>query len=570
MHRTRVLRLIIVPIVVLGAMTFASAAQAAFGVGGLVATPVNTDAGAHSQFHVHLDVTSPADGLRDLNIGLPAGLSGNPQSVPKCTATQFSADNCPPASQVGTTVNNITAMGSLPLDVAGGVYNLVPQAGEPARLGIILRPSAGDKIYSQVKINLRPDFGLDTVLTDLPQQASIGGLPLLPITINSVDLKLDGTFMSNPTSCGEQVTNYAVRSWAMTAGDPSATGSASFTTTNCDKQPYAPKASLAIDGLGKKLVDRARPEVTSVITQTDGEANSKRAEVVLPSGLAIDIQHLNFTCPPADFVAGTCAENTHVGNAVAQTPLLSAPLSGPVYLLTGEMGLPGIGIELNGELNLKLQGTSALGAKNRNTTILDGLPDLPLSNFKLTFPGGTDSLLVVVGKVCAASAHLNANFTSQAGQKVRRSVATKKTGCPGGDKNGGGAKKKPKAKVRVAGAGQHHPRVSIKVRAGSARIKGVKVKLPGQLRLKPAKARRNVVVRAGGQRVAGRKIEVNKAQLKIHGLPGKGAKSVSIKVRPAAIKPSPKLHKGSKLSFRLLVAQRGANTARLAARTHAH
>lgn len=560
-------RLIVLPVLMLGALVFASAAQAAFGVNGLVATPVSTDAGAHSQFHVHLDVTSPADGLRDLMIGLPPGLSGNPQSVPKCTGTQFNADNCPAASQVGTTVNNITAGGVLPLDVQGGVYNLVPQAGEPARLGIILRPSAGDKIFSQVKVNLRPDFGLDTVLTDLPNKATLGGFPFSPISINSVDLKLDGTFMSNPTSCGEQVTNFAVRSWAMGADDPSATGSASFTTTNCDKQPYAPKASLDINGLGKKLVTGSRPEVTSMITQADGEANSKRAEVILPSGLAIDVSHLNFTCPPADFVAGTCAENTHVGNAVAQTPLLSAPLSGPVYLLTGATGLPGIGIELNGELNLKLQGSSGLGEDNRNITILDGLPDLPLSDFKLTFPGGTGSLLVVTGKVCAASAKLNANFTSQAGQKVGRSVATGKRGCPGGS---GGAAKRPKAKVKVVGAKRHRPGFSVRVRAGSVKIKGVRVKLPSLLRLRPAKAKRAVVIRANGHRVAKRKLRVKKGLLEVRALPGKGARVVSIKVRPIAIKASPKLHKGRKLTFKVFVAQRGAHTARLAVRTRAH
>ncbi len=566
MQRAVLRRLIALPVLILGALVFAPAAQAAFGVSGLVAAPVNTDAGAHSQFHTHLNISGGS--LRNLTVSLPPGLSGNPQAVPKCTVTQFNADGCPAASQVGSTVNNITAGGALPLNVQGGVYNLVPQAGEPARLGIILRPDLGDKIFSQVKINLRPDFGLDTVLTDLPQQARIGSLSVLPITINSVDLTLGASFMSNPTSCGEEITNFAATSW--TESDPIATGSSSFTSTNCDKQPYAPTAALDIDGLGRKLVTNSRPEVTSVIAQADGEANSRRAEVILPSGLAIDVQHLNFTCPPADFVAGTCAAKSHVGNAIAQTPLLSAPLEGPVYLLTGATGLPGIGIELNGELNLKLQGSSALGAKNRNVTILDGLPDLPLSNFKLTFPGGADSLLIVTGKVCAAKAHLNANFTSQAGQMVSRSVATRKKGCPGGDKNGGGAKRRPRAKIRVVGAGGHHPKVSIRVRAGSARIKGIKVRLPGQMRLRLAKAGHAVVVRAGGHRVAAGKIEVKRSYLKIRGLPGKGAKSVSIKVRPAAIRPSPKLHKGRRLTFKVFVAQRGAHTARLAVRTRAH
>ena len=97
-------------------------------------------AGAHSDFHIHMDFGGGQ--VKDLTVGLPPGLVGDPNATPQCTVAQLNADGCPANTQVGRVIANATVtVGVLPvtLDVNGDLYNLTPQPGEPARFGIVLR-----------------------------------------------------------------------------------------------------------------------------------------------------------------------------------------------------------------------------------------------------------------------------------------------------------------------------------------------------------------------------------------------------------------------------------------------
>src|SRR4051794_14772354 len=183
----------------------------------------NDDAGAHS--NVTIDMNFMGGQVKDLTVGLPPGMVGDPNATPLCTVDQLNADACPDESEVGTVTANATVtVVVLPvtLDVHGTLYNLQPQPGEPARFGIVLRPSQSllcpplpdvlcnalppvvPPVILQSGVQLRPDFGLDTVINNIPNSTSG-----LPTTINSQEIVLDGTapltgkhFMRNPTSCG--------------------------------------------------------------------------------------------------------------------------------------------------------------------------------------------------------------------------------------------------------------------------------------------------------------------------------------------------------------------------------
>jgi len=550
---------LLVALAVCGLLIAAPGAKA-LGLSGLVATPSDTDAGAHSDFDTHIDVTSPQEQLRSLTVGLPPGLSGNPQSVPKCSVEQLNADECPAASQIGTTSVAITVLSLVPLTVDGSVYNVAPQPGEPARLGIVLRPPDPTAlllppIVQQVRVELRPDFGLDTILTDLPQEAAVLGLVPVPIAIESIDLDLEGSFMTNPTSCGTKTTAFSARSWDMAADDPPATGEASFESTDCARQPYDPRAGLEIDGNGKPLTFESRPTVTSVITQTDGEANNARASVVLPGSIGVDGLKLEQVCALADFQAGDCAEKYRVGSATAVSPLLDSGLSGPVYGVAGAV-LPQIGVDLKGTLPLKILG--AAGFRNgRVETTFEGLPDLPLSRFELEFPGGPSGLLRVVGNACGPAATFDADFTSQAGQEVSRTLApTVKGTCPGpggGPGDGGGRVKPPRITVKLNGTGRHRPRASIRVGSGGAVMRTVKVTLPRALKLRRGAAR-YIVARADGRRLPGRRVA---AQGRIVRVNRPGTKSFKLVVRPRALSHPARVRTGRKLGFRVRVARPG-------------
>jgi hypothetical protein len=141
-----------------------SGRHAAFGFQGLSASPTNTSAGAHSNFNIHIGFTSPSADVKDLTVGLPPGLVGNPTATPLCTSAQLQSDSCPSASQAGTVSTNVTVhlLGLLPLPmtVNGSLYNLEPQAGQPARFGIVLRPIAADPIPLLQKIKQASDVRL--------------------------------------------------------------------------------------------------------------------------------------------------------------------------------------------------------------------------------------------------------------------------------------------------------------------------------------------------------------------------------------------------------------------------
>ena len=134
--------------------------------------------------------------VKDLTIGLPPGVIGDPNATPLCTVAQLNADSCP----ANTVVGSVTATATItvvvlpvgPVTVNGTLYNLTPQPGEPARFGIVLRPLSLPaplppilpNIILQSGVQLRPDFGLNTVINNIPNTTSG-----LPTTINSQDRK---------------------------------------------------------------------------------------------------------------------------------------------------------------------------------------------------------------------------------------------------------------------------------------------------------------------------------------------------------------------------------------------
>src|SRR5262249_1171966 len=92
-------RLIAMVIGLAGLAALPASAQAAFSVTG-TAAPTNTSGGAHSDFHIHMDFGGGQ--VKDLRIGLPPGLIGDPNAAPQCTQSEFDAANCPSDTIVGS------------------------------------------------------------------------------------------------------------------------------------------------------------------------------------------------------------------------------------------------------------------------------------------------------------------------------------------------------------------------------------------------------------------------------------------------------------------------------------
>jgi hypothetical protein len=385
-------------------LALAPAANAAFGFQDLSAAPTNTNAGANSNFNIHIGFTSPAADVKDLTVGLPPGMVGDPTVTPLCTIAQLQADGCPAGSQVGTVTTSATAHLldplplNLPLTVNGSLYNVVPAAGQPARFGIVLRPIGSqplpllEKIVQVSDVQLRKsDLGLNTVLTNVPNMAHALGQALsVPIDITAIDINLNGTvgsqgFMRNPTSCGTKTTKFTADSYANPT--QKVTGQATFNSVNCAALPFSPEFKAWMGAPGLTQASKS-PPLTTQITQDAGEAGLRSARVLLPQSLGPDFAVLTNECSDAQFRsnAAACPPKSIVGSARAVSPLLSAAETGPVVILAPSSAgaLPRLGVDLHGPLTLQLVGSFVL-TPTAVGQAFNGLPDIPISNFILRF-----------------------------------------------------------------------------------------------------------------------------------------------------------------------------------------
>jgi hypothetical protein len=419
-----------------------ASAQAAFSVTG-TAAPTNTAAGAHSDFHIHLDFSGGQ--VKDLTVGLPPGLVGDPNATPQCTVAQLNADTCAPNTKVGSVVANATVTVTVPvtLNVSGDLYNLVPQAGEPARFGIVLRPLKGDlcallptalcdlipnilpPVILQSGVQLRSDYGLDTIINNIPNSTSG-----FDTTINSQDITLFGIapgtgrpFMRNPTSCEEKTTNFSATPYSGSAD----TAQAHFTATNCGALDFSPAFTAEIGGPGQTTSGVPTTASTSILQDAD-EAGLLNAVVKVPGDLNPNATlFFGAACSQLDFQAGTCPANTVVGLATAASPLLSAPLAGNVELVTSGGTFPNLGLDLKGQLHLLLQGSTDISAGN--TVTFNGLPDIPIARFQLTFTN-PPGLLGTSRDICVPPAPtFHATFDGYNGASTSVDAAATVDGC---------------------------------------------------------------------------------------------------------------------------------------------
>jgi hypothetical protein len=469
---------------VLATMVVPASAQAAFSVNGLVAQPAVTDAGAHSNFTLHVAFPDAGTNVKNLTIHLPPGMVGDPTATPLCAVTALNNDNCPANSRVGDVTTAVTAMllppVGLPLTVDGTLYNLTPQAGEPARFGIVLRPAGGllGKIILQSAVKLRTtDYGLDTVINNIPKTANG-----IATHIDSMDVQLLGMagnppkpFMRNPTSCTVATTTFD----AVAYNAATASGTASFTPTNCGALDFSPTFSSTI-GSGGHTAAGTSPPLTTVVEQDVGEAGVNQVSVVLPDGITAHNEPLARQCSEVAFQAGTCPANTIVGDAKATSPLLTQALSGPVSIITPVASgqLPRLGLDLQGPLHIQLFGKFTLSADGPGNEF-DGVPDIPLSRFKLHF--AADDLVATSRDLCAPPAPLfPTSFLGWNGATQSGDVTVGVKGC--GNSGGG----KPTASIAVTHAKSKKPRLRLVVKEGTnkaaTKIKRTKLRLPKRFR----------------------------------------------------------------------------------------
>jgi hypothetical protein len=360
---------------------------------------VSPSAGSFSPLMLDLSRETSEENLRSFETTMPPGLLAKVAGVPLCSSARAAAGACDAASRIGS-IDVATGPGTSPL--------WIPQPGkEPAELYLAAPyQDAPYSIVAEVPAQAGP-FNLGTVVTraglyidpvTVQVTAKTDPLPQIlegvPIDYRSLHIELDRqNFALNPTSCAP----VSLSARFLGAGGSAARDSVRFQAADCARLPFRPKLSLRLRG-GTERGDY--PGLTAMLRARRGNANIGRISVALPHSVFLAQEHIGTICTRVQFNANLCPKASVYGHAVAKTPLLDAPLRGPVYLRASSHVLPDLVVALSGEIEVHLAGKIDSVNGGIRTTF-DQVPDAPVTRFKLKMNGGKRSLLVNSRDVCA-------------------------------------------------------------------------------------------------------------------------------------------------------------------------
>jgi hypothetical protein len=391
----------------------------------------NSSAGKFSNFTLKLDREDGDQYLQDLGFTMPPGLTGSLKGISYCpeagiaTAssksgrTEQAIPSCPASSQVGTT-NVAAGPGTHPFHALGTMYLAGPFKGAPLSLVAITPALAGPYDYGTVVIRVAVnvdslDAHVSAISDTIPR--IIGGIPL---RLRSIQVNLDKpNFILNPTNC------LPMSVGSKGVGDQGTTTefSSYFQAANCATLPFKPKMSMVQKDKGTKR--SKNPAYEFHLKTRPGDANIKSVAVTLSKAFAIDQRHLGNICSEAQLIATKCAGRQPIGSAVTKTPLLDAPLAGPVYAVSGGGGLPRLAFVLNGQVPLVPRAKSSSVDKGALKTTVPTVPDAPIGDFRLTLLGGKQGYLINTRSLCAKPVINTVEYSAQNGRKLTQHVKAK-------------------------------------------------------------------------------------------------------------------------------------------------
>ena len=380
-------------------------------------------AGAYTPFTVHLARQDGSQELKGLNLTLPAGMAAKFAGVAECsdaaitsaegkTGKQEQASaSCPSSSHLGTVTVGAGA-GPAPYYVKGGAYLAGPYKGAPLSMAIITPAVAGPfdlgTVVVRAPLYIDPETAQGTVRSTFP--TILQGIPL---DVRSIAVSIDRQdFTLNPTSCEAK----AVTGEAISTQGQSVPLNNRFQVGGCANLGFKPKLSLKLTGGTKR---GAHPSLKATLTYPKGGAysNIAYAQVALPHSEFLDQGHIGTVCTRVQFAAKACPAKSVYGYAKAITPLFDQPLEGPVYLRSSNNQLPDLVADLNGQVNVVLDGKNdSIHGGLRNT--FEAVPDAPVSKFTLTLKGAKKGLLQNSTDICQGTHKANARFVAHNGKAV--------------------------------------------------------------------------------------------------------------------------------------------------------
>jgi hypothetical protein len=409
-------------------------------------------AGSYSPFNLHLTRNDGEQEFSSLEATLPKGLAAKFVGIPYCPDAVLAAaaartgkaeqsnPSCP-ASRLGS-VTVGAGPGSSPLYTGGTAYLAGPYKGAPMSVAVITPAVAGPFDLGTVIVRnalyVDPETAQGRVVSD-PFPNMLDGIPL---KLRSIDVNLDrSTFTLNPTNCSPLSINATLTSTDGATAKPTNY----FQAGRCNELGFKPDLKLSLKGATKRS---GHPALKAVLNYPKGNyANIAKAVVSLPHSEFLAQNHIKTICTRVQFAADQCPKGSIYGFATATTPLLDAPLSGPVYLRSSSNPLPDLVAALHGQIDIDLVGR--IDSKNGGIrTTFDAVPDAPVSKFVLTMQGGKKGLLENSKNLCNSVNKADVKFTAQNGM-TSNSKPVLTNSCKKAKKGKGAKKGKAKGHKRT-------------------------------------------------------------------------------------------------------------------------
>jgi hypothetical protein len=424
---------------------------------GLVAGTLNNRAGSFSDFNLRLSRTDSEQEITHFSIKLPPGITGKLAGIPYCSDAdiakaigrtgphggqeELDSPSCPAASQIGRTLAG-SGVGPSLAYAPGKVYLAGPYHGSNLSMVAITAGVVGPFDIGTVVV--REGFKIDPETAEVFID-STGSDPIphiirgIPVHLRDIRAYVDRPeFTLNPTDCTRTSTASTVLGsgldFVSEADDNPITVTSPFQAADCAALPFKPQLGLRLKGGTKR---GAHPAFSAHLQMNGiGEAGIASAQVTLPRSEFIENAHFKTICTRVQFKAGAgngaeCPPGSIYGSATATTPLLSEPLTGPVFLRSSEHQLPDLVVALhNSQVDFDLIGRvdSVKGGGLRNT--FETAPDAPVSSFDLYMQGGKKGLFVNSTNLCSKTYRAKSLFTGQNG-KAFSSKPKLKAKCKG-------------------------------------------------------------------------------------------------------------------------------------------
>ncbi|HEY8082841.1 MAG TPA: hypothetical protein VIE64_04705 [Solirubrobacterales bacterium] len=394
----------------------------------------SSQAGAFTEFQVDISRQDGEQELKGAAVKLPPGLTAKLAGVKYCPENAIAAaaansglaeaatSTCPSSSLIGR-ASVLAGTGPNPISIAGKVFLTGPYHGAPLSLVVVTPATAGPfdlgSVVVRVALFVHPETARVEAVAD-PIPHVFGGALL---DVRSVSMRLDRPrFSINPTNCSAFATEGALRGGGANPIDPAAFSSfpvsAPFQVKGCEQLGFKPKLFLRLFGATQR---GKNPKLRAVFQARPGDANTARVAVTLPRALFLDQSSISNVCTRVQFAANDCPRNSIYAHAQAYSPLLDEPLKGPVFLRSSNNLLPDLVFALHGQVDIDLVSRIDT-ARGRIRNTFDTVPDVPVSKFAATFPGGKRGLLTNSRNLCPGS--------NKAKGKAKKSKAAGRAGGP--------------------------------------------------------------------------------------------------------------------------------------------